>query len=61
VAAWFLAFVLLSVGTIVFAGLAITAEYRWVRRSEYLIRLEYRTWDQYWPIEIPFDLSDPLY
>ena len=60
-AALFLALLLLGVGTFVFAGVAITAEYRWVYRSEYLIRLEYRHWDSYWPIEIPLDLSDPLY
>jgi hypothetical protein len=61
VAALLLSFVLLGISTFTFAGLVITAQYRWVYRSEYLIRLEYRHWADYWPIEIPLDLSDPLY
>lgn len=60
-AAVFLVVLFMSSGGITVSGLLVCSEFHWVRRWEYLIRREFRTWDLYWPIEIPADLSDPLY
>lgn len=42
-------------------GLLICAEYRWVSRVEYLMRLRTRNWDDYWPIVVPPQVNEELY
>ncbi|GAB3243511.1 hypothetical protein [Kineosporia babensis] len=46
---------------LILTGFLICAEYRWVGRCEYRLRCRWRTWDAYWPIEVPAELSVPLY
>ncbi|GLY13606.1 hypothetical protein LWF15_00900 [Kineosporia rhizophila] len=46
---------------LVATGWAVCAQYRWVGRCEYLIRCEYRTWDDYWPIVVPAVVVVDLY
>lgn len=56
-----LAALFVSSGALSLSGLLICSGFLWVGRWEYRFRREFRTWDAYWPIEIPADLLDPLY